>query len=263
KEDAYAAASSFLRGQRLDDEGLHFLASALNMRVKEANGRRALAGEHFPALLETYRREAKAGNLWLLTWFGLLCSYFEFSPQGSGEQVVQAWEGLRALLQETWPAMSREAGTDVVPDWVTVLRSDPDLLGENAADRYGLEYLNGDDTRIRRLSIDLGIPESSWFWHAVVLSAVRRSTEQPDKAFKESIPRLLMLIQARPVYRDEALVAVLTRYHQCSEPARHVLLRDYVVRKDVWRNPKLRAAGLATSWTRVDDSVWRMVLQWV
>src|SRR6185369_8912884 len=65
------------------------------------------------------------------------------------------------------------------------------------------------------------------------------------------------------VYRDEALVAVLTRYHQCSEPARHVLLRDYVVRKDVWRNPKLRAAGLATSWTRVDDSVWRMVLQWV
>src|SRR6185369_5667106 len=144
KEDAYAAASSFLHGKRLDDEALHFLASALNMRVKEANGRRALAGEHFPALLETYRREAKAGNLWLLTWFGLLCSYFEFSPQGSGEQVVQAWEGLRALLQETWPAMSREAGTDVVPDWVTVLRSDPDLLGENAADRYGLEYLNGD-----------------------------------------------------------------------------------------------------------------------
>jgi hypothetical protein len=40
-------------------------------------------------------------------------------------------------------------------------------------------------------------------------------------------------------------------------------LRDYVCRKDVWRNPKLRSAGLATAWNRVGDDVWRMVLQWV
>jgi hypothetical protein len=33
----------------------------------------------------------------------------------------------------------------------------------------------------------------------------------------------------------------------------------------VWKNPKLRAAGLATAWNRpgISEDVWRMVLQWV
>jgi hypothetical protein len=43
----------------------------------------------------------------------------------------------------------------------------------------------------------------------------------------------------------------------------HPALRDYTVRVDVWRNPKLRSAGLANSWTRVSDPVWKMVLHWI
>jgi len=59
------------------------------------------------------------------------------------------------------------------------------------------------------------------------------------------------------------LIALLTRYHGCKERPIHAELRDYVVRKDIWRNPKLKAAGLATTWNRVSDDVWRMVLSWV
>jgi hypothetical protein len=55
----------------------------------------------------------------------------------------------------------------------------------------------------------------------------------------------------------------LTRYQECAERPIHEELRDYVVDKEVWRNPKLKAAGIATTWNRVSDEVWRMVLGWV
>jgi hypothetical protein len=263
KEDAYAAALAFMRGQRLNDRQVDLVASALSERIREASGSRALGQATLPALLDTYARDAAEGNLWRLTWFGLLGSYFAFDPHNAPETELSGWEKLRAFLQRTWPLIDRQSGTTVVPDWVKVLRGDPELLGTKAAHRYALDYLRGDESGVQRLSADLGIPESSWFWHALVLSAVERSAEQSDERFRASLPQLLSLIAKRPVYRDDALVAMLTRYHQCSPPAIHKELRDYVVRKDVWRNPKLRAAGLATAWNRVSDEVWRMVLQWV
>ena len=267
KEDAYSAALAFVRGQRLDERQTDLIACALGEPIREVGGSSPMAHANFPGLLETYGQEAAAGNLWRLTWFGLLSSYFAFNPlAASGKEQSKAllgWNQLRAFLQHTWPLIDRQSGTTVVPDWVGVLRGDPELLGEKAAHRYGLDFLRGDEAGVQRLTTDLGIPEASWFWHALVLSAVQRSADQSDSAFKSSIPQLLSLITRRPAYRDDALVIILTRYHRCTERPLHPDLRDYVVRKDVWRNPKLRDAGLATSWTRVSEDVWRMVLQWV
>lgn len=261
--DACAAALAFMRGQRLDERQLDLAASALSERIREANGGCALGHRTLPALLDTYRREAEAGQLWRLTWFGLLGSYFAFNPQGAPDAELAGWEQLRRLLQTTWPFIDRQSGTTVAPDWVNVLRGDPELLGAKAAHRYALDYLRGDESGVQRLCTDLGIPESSWFWHALVLGAVERCAAQSDERFKAGLPQLLSLIAKRPAYRDDALVVMLTRYYRCAQPAIHKDLRDFVVRKDVWRNPKLRAAGLATAWNRVSDDVWRMVLQWV
>jgi hypothetical protein len=74
---------------------------------------------------------------------------------------------------------------------------------------------------------------------------------------------MLELLNARPVFRDEALELILARYHRCSSTEANTQLRDFVVHKDVWRNPKLKAAGMATAWNRVSEPVWRMVLGWV
>jgi len=263
KTDAYAAALAFLRGQSLDERLRDLVAGALSERVREQSNACALGHRNFAVLLETYSREAAAGDLWRLTWFGLLGSYFSFNPEKAAEPEHTGWEQLRTFLQRTWPLIDKQSGKNVVPDWVSVLRSDPELVSDKAAHRYALDYLRGDESAVKKLSADLAIPESSWFWHALVLSAVRRCTEQSDARFKASIPQLLMLISARPVYRDEALELLLTRYHACSDVSVHAQLRDYVCRKDVWRNPKLRAAGLATAWNRVGDDVWQMVLQWV
>jgi EH_Signature domain len=263
KADAYAAALAFMRGERLDERQLDLVASALSERIREQNGARALGHRNLPGLLDSYARDAQAGNMWRLTWFGLLGSYFAFDPNKATAGEQAGWLKLREFLERTWPLIDRQSGDNVVPDWVKVVRGDPQLLGEKAAYRYALDYLRGDESAVKRLSEDLGIPESSWFWQALVLSAVHRSADQPDDRFKASIPRLLALIQSRPVYRDEALEVLLTRYHRCSDSSVHPELRDYVVRKDVWRNPKLREAGFATAWNRVSDDVWRMALKWV
>lgn len=267
KDEAYAAALAFMRGQPLDERQTDLVASALGENLREAGGRSPMAHANFPDLLSTYAQEAAEGNLWRLTWFGLLSSYFAFGLLGaSGAEQSKAllgWKQLRTFLQRTWPLIDQQSGMTVVPAWVSVLRGDPELLGEQAASKYGLDYLRGDEAGVQRLAVDLGIPEASWFWHALVLSAVQRSADQSDSAFKSSIPQMLSLITKRAAYRDDALVTILTRYHRCTDPALHAELRDYVVRKDVWRNPKLRDAGLATAWTRVSEEVWRMVLQWV
>ena len=263
KDDAYAAAHAFLRGQSLDDRQIDLVASALAEPIREMGKAKVLGHRDVGALLRAYVQLAEDGDLWRLTWYGLLGSYFAFDPQTSTKAEAAGWLELRATLQRTWPAIDRESGAFVVPDWIRVLRGDPGLLSDSAADRYALDYLRGEETGVKQLSDDLGIPDSSWFWHALVLGAVKRSAGQSDSKFKESLPRLLSLMQARPANRDEALETVLSRYHRCAQPTLHQELRDYVVRKDVWKNPKLRAAGMATAWNRVGDEVWQMVLQWV
>ncbi|WP_455279040.1 EH signature domain-containing protein [Cupriavidus necator] len=71
------------------------------------------------------------------------------------------------------------------------------------------------------------------------------------------------LIQGKPGFRDEALEVILVRYHACRPALQDERLRDYVCQPTVWKNPKLKAAGIATAWNRVPDPVWQMVLSWV
>ncbi len=263
KQDAYAAVLAFLRGQPLTDRQTDLIAGSLCEPVKEQQGATAVGHKTFKGLLNTYRKQAGEGELWRLTWYGLVCSYFSFDPSKAAAAEKAGWAELQRFLEETWPLIDRESGRGPIPEWVGALRRDPGLLTLRATDRYASDYLAGDETGVRRVEEELGVPEGSWFWHALVLGAVKRSTTLRDEPFKASIPRLLELVTARPAYRDDALELILERYHGCKEPSLHPELRDYVIRKDVWKNPKLRDAGIATAWNRVSEDVWRMVLQWV
>lgn len=263
KEDAYAAALAYMRGQRLDEWQFDLLASAICTPIREQRGATLLGHERFRELLAWYERECAAGELWWLTWYGLLGSYFEFRMETAAEAERTGWNALRALLQKTWPMVVRQFAEGPVPDWVKVLRDEPQLLTEKAADEYGFSCLDGDEGRFEHLKRDLGIPAHSWFYHQLILAAARAAATCPDGTFKKHLPRLLSLLDGQRPYRDEAIEIILNRYHRCSDRSVHLQLRDFVVRKDVWRNPKLKSAGFATAWNRVPDSVWKMVLGWV
>lgn len=264
KEDSYAAARAFLRGQKLDAWQRDLVASAIAEPIREASGATVLGSKKFDTLLAEYKAEAERGDLWRLTWHGLLYSYFNYDVGAARDEATHSgWEKLRVFLEQTWPYIDKEAGKKLVPDWVHVLRKDADVLTSKPVDKYARAYLRGDTTAVDQLAADLGIPPSSWFWHALVLGAVKRATAEPDAEFRRLLPQLLQLIKTRPGFRDEAVEAILVRYHACRGAPQDERLRDFVCQPSVWKNPKLKAAGYATAWNRVPEPVWQMVLGWV
>lgn len=264
QEDAYAAARNFLQGRSLDAWQRDLVASAIAVPVVEQAGTMVIGTQRFADLLAQYEEEANSGNLWRLTWHGLLYSYFHFDPTSVQDAAAQSgWNALRSFLERTWPLIDEQAGKSLVPDWVTVLRKEPEVLSTQPADKYAQAYLEGNTERIDQLANHLGIPPSSWFWHALVLSAVKRAAAKNDVQFRNLVPRLIDLVHGKPGFRDEALEIILTRYCECKPAPLNERLRDYVCQANVWKNPKLHMAGIATAWSRVSEKVWKMVLGWV
>jgi hypothetical protein len=263
RDDAYAAARDFLSGVELDEWKRDLIASVLAVPIPTAANELVLASKNFARLLEKYEAEVDAGDLWRLTWHGLLNSYFSFNPLAANESATNGWEQLREFLERTWQQINQQSGDGLIPDWMTVLREDTAILTKNPVEKYAYQYLNGDSSQVERIKTDLGIPQSSWFWHQLVLSAVRSATKLSDLEFQRLIPRLIELISEKPAFRDEAIEAVLIRYYDCVNAKPHEELREFVVHKDIWRNPKLKTLGIAPAWNRVPDAVWRMVMTWV
>jgi hypothetical protein len=263
KEGAHAAALAFMRGHVLDGRQRDLIASVLAEPLPEVSGNRALGNGQLAHLFNEYEKEAHGGELWRLTWYGLLSSYFIFDAEHASLSERKGWELLRALLERTWPYLDSQSGTASVPDWVKVLRQEAALLSRQPTQKYARDYLAGHTEVVQKLSDDLGISPSSWFWHDLMLSGVQSASEMQDREFRALIPRLVQLMEMHSVFRNDAIERILIRYHACKGAPQDDVLRDYVVRKDVWKNPKLKAAGIATAWNRVPDEVYRMVLGWV
>jgi hypothetical protein len=261
----YRAALKMLRGERLSPWEQDLVAFGVSLRIAEVGHASPLSSQRFEGLLMAYGQSVRRDDFWPLSWFALLNAYFAFDPQDSLAGISKnGWLQLRKFLQDTWPAINKTVGDRFVPDWVKVLRREPDALASSPADRYALDYLKGNDEPVTRLASDLGISESSWFWHSVVTSVVHKACAQPDDAFIALIPRLIGLLRKKPAFKDESIEAMLVRYHSMRGTPPHQELKDYVTHADVWKNPKLKLIGQGgASWSRVPEPVWRMVLQWV
>ena len=263
RESACEAALAFMRGEVLNSRQKNLVASALAESLETLGGASALGSPWLPALLGDYEAQARQGQLWRLTWYALLSSYFAFKAHGSTDAETAGWKALRSLLARTWPFVELANRSPLVPHWIQALRANPAVLTNLPADTYAHDFLAGETTNIHLLADDLGIAPSSWFWHALVLGAVRTAVAGGDAIFQHLIPQLIQLIEERPIYRDEALELILTRYFNCSGAPVHEGLRDFVIRDDIWKNPKLIAAGIASAWNRVPEPVCKMVLDWV
>jgi hypothetical protein len=263
-QDAYKAALTLLRGEKLDDWGADLVAAAVSIPIKEQGGRTVLESEHCDDLLRKYENDAYAGDLWRLTWYSLLNSYLTYDlARTNTEKGMAGFNKLRRLLNRTWPSIDKQSGELAVPDWVRILREENQLLSDSPVEKYARDYLAGNTDHIKALTKNLGIPASSWFWQELVLGAVRHVTLRNDDEFRGQILMLIELVKTAPVYRDKAIAEILNRYYRCSSRMVHPELRDFIIHASVWKNPKLKAAGIATAWNQVPETVWRMVMGWV
>jgi hypothetical protein len=263
-QDAYQAALKLLRGEKLDDWGADLVAAAICIPIKEQGGQTVLESEYCDDLLRKYENDAYTGDLWRLTWYSLLNSYLTYDLARTRTEVgIAAFSKLRRLLSRTWPSIDKESGELAVPDWVRILRDETQLLSDSPVEKYAQDFLTGDTDHIRALADNLGIPANSWFWQELVLGAVRHATLSNDEGFRSQILMLIELVKSAPVYRDKAIAEILNRYFKCSTRTVHPELRDFVIHASIWKNPKLKAAGIATAWNQVPEAVWRMVMGWV
>lgn len=265
KKNSYMAALKYFKDQLELTHGnieIRLLATSLCEPLREHDGKTVIGtGDKFLKLLNFYEDQIKVGKLRRITWYCLLSSYFEFDPIKSTVDEKLGWSQLRAFLERTWPYYSESKG--FTPDWMDALRKNSIILSNSPCKHYAGDVLYGDESTVKIVSEQLGIPQSSWFWHHLVLDVVLEATKLVDDDFKETIPRLIELLKERSVYRDDAIKEILTRYHSCLNKSTHDQLRDYVTDKSVWKNPKLKQAGISTSWNQVADEVWKMVLNWV
>lgn len=263
-QDAYKAALSLLRGNTLDDWSMYLVAAAISIPIKEQQGRTVLESEYCDDLLRQYENDAYSGSLRRPTWYSLLNSYLTYDlARTTTEAGMSGFTKLRRLLNRTWPSIDKQADQLAIPDWVRVLREESQLLSDSPVEKYARDYLAGNTDHIKALAENLGIPVSSWFWQELVLGAVKHATQGNDDQFRSQILMLLQLVKSAPVYRDKAITEILNRYYKCSSRTVHPELRDFVIHASVWKNPKLKAAGIATAWNQVPEAVWRMVMGWV
>jgi hypothetical protein len=263
-QDAYKAALSLLRGDKLDDWAMDLVAAAISIPIEEQRGRTVLESEYGDDLLRKYENDAYTGDLWRLTWYSLLNSYLTYDlTRATTEAGMTGFTKLRRLLSRTWPSIDEQSGQLAVPDWVRILREESQLLSDSPVEKYARDYLAGNTDHIKALAENLGIPASSWFWQELVLGAVKHATQGNDEQFRSQILMLIELIKSAPVYRDKAIAEILNRYYKCSSRIVHPELRDFLIHASVWKNPKLKAAGIATAWNQVPEAVWRMVMGWV
>jgi hypothetical protein len=104
----------------------------------------------------------------------------------------------------------------------------------------------------------LPIPEASWLWRRIIAFQIAHLHSLDDAQFMEVIPRMVVFLRSRPLYSDEILAALLTRYCQSarrSEP--HEVLKGEAFSR--WKNPQLRTSS---RWSMVEPPVRAMVLRW-
>ncbi|MFM2318384.1 MAG: hypothetical protein RLZZ215_1005 [Pseudomonadota bacterium] len=268
QEKSYAAALKFLRGGELDIAEKDWIAAALNQPIKEQGGKCVLESDKFKSLINHYQKQIDKRQIWRLAWYWLLLSYFstELSTvvQDAGKK-EQNRELLRVFLASSYKFFSEPAQKNrILPRWARALASHPHLLSKKPCAPYAQDFLEGNTTVLDQVKVDIAIPSQSWFWHELTLALVEHATKNKnDDVFKNSIKKLIGYLEKYPGFKDQAIELILERYYRCKDSSALDILRDYVVAPNVWKNPKLKASGIATKWNRVDDKVWRMVLAWV
>jgi len=259
KKRAYQAALKFLREKDLSNADYDFITSAINTEIIEQNKCSVISSSRFNKLLSVYTSKIKKDEMWNLSWYWLLSSYFNITPN---EDTELNRNKLRLFLSKTHSNFTSRVKFPL--PWMKALKKHPDVLSRNPCEKYAKQVLKGDRKQVNILKKDLSIPNQSWFWHELTFSVVKHATnEKNDTIFKAYISKLIPFIEEYPAFRDKALDLILKRYYKCSDRSRHKVLCDYIIQPSIWGSPKLKDVGLATKWYNVNDNIWRMVRSWV
>lgn len=188
-------------------------------------------------------------------WFGLLGSYFSHAAEEPEKH--SNWVKLRQFLHTSLPVLLGSIKREKT--WSHVLRRHADLLSPHAGVAAGDALFEGNAGIFDDMRKNLPIADASWLWRKIIIQHLQRLILASDDNFYTRIDSTLALISHHPLFVDNVLAALLTRYASGAkrqEP--HEALKRFAL--EHWSNPQIRTAA---RWSVVDEDVRRMVQQWL
>ena len=167
-------------------------------------------------------------------------------------------EALRRFLEGGFPTISE---LEPKPDWVSAVRSFPEVLSRNPGQRFAEGWLAGNTAEFEDASRRLSLKGTSWLVKDVLQAALSTTYALNDEQFITRIPSFLSAAD-EPRFkslRDDIYAGLLTRYSTVTTPPVHPGLRDALVA--AWKNPWLPRNESA--WARVPENARQMVASWL
>jgi hypothetical protein len=187
-------------------------------------------------------------------WFGLLNSYFSYDAEEVASK--RNWLRLRGRLVDTLPILVSALRQPKL--WSRMLQQHHDIFSDDAGRSLRQLVFYGSADERQQLTAGLPIPESSWLWRRVVAHQIDHLNSLDETGFLHAVPGMVAFLRTKPLYADDLLAALLTRYCQSSQRGEpHELLKNESFAR--WGNPQLRGA---TRWAKVAAPVRAMVLRW-
>ncbi len=189
---------------------------------------------------------------------GLVKSYFTYDAFADSTPSVgrSNWRLLRGYLHDRNPLIK---ASSVNPEWVDTALGNRPVFGEQPCEPYVDALLRGDSSAIDHLCTQLGINKASWFLRELILAQVKGATQLGNAQFQALLPRLLDLLAANEVLRDQGMILVLDRDAKGPGSGLHQGLRDKSVAW--WGNPWLPSNE--TRWGGVTPGARTMVADWL
>jgi hypothetical protein len=199
------------------------------------------------------------GNVIDIYWFGILQAYFQMVPSKDDRLGDKSRRDLiRNFLARSWINIFDRANHK--PRWMREFSSNLHLLEEYPSRVYASEWLEGNDTRLKKLRVDIAIQDNSWFWDDFFISTLQAALKESDSDFKPRLPAILSLLGRHPTHLDWGLRAVLDRYCMCVDRRKNDDLLDFAIER--WGVPRLRSAP-GNKWSKASEESWRLVNSWL
>lgn len=212
--------------------------------------------ERFPYLLGKVDGFRSSPRPFRRCWRGLLDGYLRYDPDDGVVAGRSNWGMLREYLNDNLPLLERG---DQPPEWLSIIDEHANILTQDPCGRYGAGLLEGTEDTLEPLRRELSAGDSSWFGRRVFEAQIQAAVNFNDGRFRDTLPRILHLIETHPLLADQALARVLDRYAAVIPPEVEPALRDASVSR--WGNPWL--GWNDKQWTLVHDNTRQMVSSWL
>lgn len=199
----------------------------------------------------------------------LLSSYWSFPLESADENARSGWLALREWLDARLPSVISDSVR--IPEWLSTLKVNHNLLRDDPCAKYGAKLLAGDGSEFYSAVAGLGIPSDSWVPEEAIVAQMKAGAALNHDRFKDTLPGLLSvatgkasLVLSRSL-QIRCVALLVSRYAKIPGQPEHMALRDAAV--GVIGNPWLRRASWDASVVdergRPDDGAREMVYGWL